>query len=231
MTKQEDTGRSDETSEKPAETIEEQAAEGEKYKPSARNMYGFIRDKWKNIDSDEDMKRIMWERLIQWRKEPTFQRIEKPTRLDRARALGYRAKPGFIVVRSRVRKGGLRKRTIKGGRRPKKKGMTKITMRKNIQVIAEERTAKKYQNMEVLASYWVGEDGKHKWYEVILVDPMMPTIRKDPKIKWVTNPANRGRVFRGLTPAGKKSRGIARGHGRGREKIRPSLGSHGRKGT
>jgi large subunit ribosomal protein L15e len=177
------------------------------------------------------MKRLMWERLVQWRKEPRFSRIDRPTRLDRARNLGYRAKPGYVIVRTRVRKGGLRKRTIKGGRRPKKKGIEKITMRKSIQIIAEERTNKRYQNMEVLASYWVGEDGKHKWYEIILVDPMHPVILKDPKISWIATPANRGRAFRGLTPAGRKSRGLVRGKGRGHEKVRPSIESHGRRGT
>jgi len=204
---------------------------GKKPKPDARNMYGFIRQKWKDFDSDEEMKRLMWERLIKWRKEPVFQRIDGPTRLDRARTLGYKAKPGFVMVRTRVRKGGLRKRTIRKGRRPKRKGIVKITMRKNTQVIAEERTAKKHPNMEVLASYWVGEDGKHKWYEIILIDPMQPSIIKDPKMSWITRPTNRGRAFRGLTPAGKKSRGLVRGKGRGREKVRPSLGAHGRKGT
>mgnify|MGYP000210641517 CR=1 FL=1 len=215
----------------PEETVEEIVEEEKKFEPAARNMYGFIREKWKNIDADEDMKHLMWERLIEWRKEPSFIRIDKPTRLDRARELGYRAKTGYTIVRARVRKGGLRKRTIKGGRRPKKKGMSKITMRKNVQVIAEERTAKHHPNMEVLASYWVGEDGRHKWYEVILVDPMQPAIKSDPKINWILRPANRGRAFRGLTPAGKKSRGLVRGKGLGHEKVRPSLGANKRKGT
>ena len=58
-------------------------------------------------------------------------------------------------------------------------------MAKNIQRIAEERTAKHYPNMEVLNSYWVGEDGKHKYYEIILVDPFHPVILSDRKINWI----------------------------------------------
>src|SRR2546426_204199 len=107
--------------------------------------------------------------------------------------------------------------------------LVKITMAKSIQRIAEERTAKHYPNMEVLNSYWVGEDGTHKYYEVILVDPKHPAIRNDPKINWICNPANRGRVFRGLTSAGKKGRGLLY-KGKGAEKIRPSIGSHDRTG-
>ena len=38
-----------------------------------------------------------------WRK--INRRVEKPTRIDRARSLGYKAKPGFVVARAKVRKG------------------------------------------------------------------------------------------------------------------------------
>lgn len=97
-------------------------------------------------------------------------------------------------------------------------GMHHIAPRKSLQRIAEERTARKYPNMEVLNSYWVGEDGKRKWFEVILVDPSHPVIKSDPSFKWLQNPSNRGRVFRGKTSAGKKSRGL-RKHGIGSEKA------------
>src|SRR2546428_11796914 len=116
-----------------------------------------------------------------------------------------------------------------GGRHPKRRGLVKITMAKSIQRIAEERTARHYPNLEVLNSYWVGEDGTHKYYEVILVDPQHPVIRNDPKINWICEPANRGRVFRGLTSAGKKGRGLLH-KGKGAEKVRPSIGSHDRLG-
>jgi large subunit ribosomal protein L15e len=177
------------------------------------------------------MKDLMWQRMVDWRKEGTFVRVDKPLRLDRARQLGYRAKQGFVIVRTKVRKGGLRKHRIKKGRRPKRKGILKITMRKSIQRIGEERVAKRYPNMEVLASYWVGEDGRHKWYEVILVDVNHPVIRADPKINWICDPKNSNRANRGLTPAGKKGRGLVRTRGMGVEKNRPSLRAHDRQGT
>ncbi len=167
--------------------------------------------------------------MVEWRRGNAFVRVERPTRIDRARELGYRAKQGYVVVRARVRRGGRRRPRPMGGRHPKRRGLVKITMAKSIQRIAEERTAKHYPNMEVLNSYWVGEDGTHKYYEVILVDPNHPAIRSDPKINWICNPANRGRVFRGLTSAGKKGRGLLY-KGKGAEKIRPSIGSHDRTG-
>ncbi len=201
-----------------------------KGRAGVRSMYHFVGEAWKDLDSDQ-MKGLMWQRLVDWRKEGTFVRVEKPTRLDRARSLGYKAKQGFVVVRCKVRKGGLRKHRIRKGRRPKRKGILKITMRKNIQRIAEERTSKRHPNMEVLASYWVGEDGRHKWYEVILVDPNHPVIRSDPKINWICSPKQADRAGRGLTPAGKKGRGLVRTRGMGAEKMRPSLGAHDRQGT
>ncbi|HEQ79047.1 MAG TPA: 50S ribosomal protein L15e [Euryarchaeota archaeon] len=191
-------------------------------------MYHYIREAWKTPD-DTYLKDLKKERLFQWRRESVFIRVERPTRIDRARELGYKAKQGYVVVRTRVRRGGLRKPTIRAGRRAKRKGISKITMGKSIRRIAEERTAKHYPNMEVLNSYWVGQDGRHKFYEVILVDPHHPVIKADSKINWICNPANRGRAFRGLTSAGKKGRGL-RNKGIGSEKHRPSIRAHQNKG-
>ncbi|RLF26484.1 MAG: 50S ribosomal protein L15e [Thermoplasmata archaeon] len=185
-------------------------------------MYSYIGELWKKPDTS--FKSPLKQRIIQWRKEESFVRVEKPLRIDRARALGYKAKQGYIVVRARVRRGGLRKPRIRGGRKPSARGLKKITPGKSVQRIAEERTAKRYPNMEVLNSYWVGEDGKYHYYEVILVDPSHPVIKNDPKINWICNPANRRRVLRGKTSAGKKGRGL-RHKGKGAEKVRPSIRS------
>ncbi len=167
----------------------------------------------------------LWrERLIAWRREPVTTKIERPTRIDKARSLGYKAKQGYIVVRQRVIRGGHRRPMIKGGRRPKRSGV-RLSLRKNYQQISEERVQKKYVNLVVLNSYWVAQDGKYYWYEVILVDPDHPVIKKDPKINWICAKKNRSRVFHGKTSAGKKGRGMA-GKGKGFEKARPSRRSN-----
>ncbi len=148
----------------------------------------------------------LWQkRLIEWRREPTTVRILKPTRLDRARALGYKAKQGIIVVRQRVPRGGHTRPRITGGRRPKTKRQ-RLSLEKSYKGIAEERASKKYKNCEVLNSYWVAKDGLHYWYEIILVDVSHPAMKKDKNLKWITQKQHRGRAFRGLTAAGKKSR-------------------------
>ena len=187
----------------------------------ARSFYSYIADAWKTYRDDDHLK-IRQARLYQWRREPVITRVERPTRLDRARGLGYKAKQGYIVVRTRVRRGSLRKVRPKMGLKPSAMGLEKITASKSIQRIAEERVFKKYPNMEVLNSYWVGEDGRHKYYEIILVDPVHPVIKNDPKISWIGAPGNTNRVYRGKTSAGQKGRGM-RGHGKGHEKNRPSI--------
>jgi large subunit ribosomal protein L15e len=161
------------------------------------------------------------ERLLTWRSEQTVTRLEHPTRLDRARALGFKAKGGFVIVRVRVRRGGQRKRAIIAGRRPKHKGVLRMTLKKSLRRIAEERAQKHYPNLEVLNSYWVGEDGKQKFFEILLLDPSSPDVLADPKLAWVAAPAQKGRVFRGLTSAGKEGRGL-RWKGKGTERFRPS---------
>jgi large subunit ribosomal protein L15e len=184
-----------------------------------KSMYEYIGDQWKKPDLS--YKSPQTQRLIQWRKEENFIRVDKPLRLDRARALGYKAKPGYIVARAKVRRGGLRKHAIRKGRKPSTRGIVKITAKKSTQRIAEERTAKRFPNMEVLNSYWVGEDGKHHYYEVILIDPFHPSIMKDPKVNWISNTTNTRRVQRGKTSAGRRGRGLHK-KGRGSEKSRPS---------
>ncbi len=149
-------------------------------------MYRYLKEAWKR-PKDSYIKEVMVQRAIVWRRQPSSVRIDKPTRLDRARGLGYKAKHGVIVVRTRVRRGGRRKLRPVLGRRQKRMGVKKFTPAKSKQLIAEERTARKYPNMEVLNSYWVWQDGRYKWYEVILVDPNHPAIKSDKDLGWIAN--------------------------------------------
>ena len=187
-----------------------------------KGMYYYLRQAWKKPE-----KTFLREKLIQWRKEHVIKKIEKPTRLDKARALGYKAKKGFVVVRVRIKRGGRKRPRPKKGRRSKR-----LTSRKTVKMsyrwVAEQRAQKKFSNLEVLNSYWVGKDGKNYFFEIILVDPSKPEIKSDRTIKWITKPANKKRVFRGLTSAGKKSRGLRK---KSPElKTRPSIRARRRQG-
>tara|TARA_Y100000310_G_scaffold344420_2_gene457092 strand:+ start:5861 stop:6436 length:576 start_codon:yes stop_codon:yes gene_type:complete len=178
-------------------------------------MYKYVRDIWKK--PKESLGEIWKARLIQWRRDPSTLRIKRPTRIDRARSLGYKAKKGYIMVRQRVLRGG-HKRYDVGKRRPKTSRM-RMVLEKNYKQIAEERANKSFKNCEILNSYWVGQDGKYIWHEIILVDKDSPSILADKKINWIAK--HKGRTYRGLTSAGKKTRGL-RNKGKGAEKLRPS---------
>ena len=183
-------------------------------------MYQYVRDAWKK--PKESLGQLWQQRLIEWRQGLATVRIERPTRIDRARSLGYRAKPGFIVVRQRVNRGGRQNPQIRHPRRPKAMSRRKdLTM--NYQGVAENRAAQKYPNCVVLNSYYAGQDGLNYWYEVILVDRANPSILADPKINWIA--AHKGRSERGLTSTGRRARGLMH-KGKGAEKMRPSLRAH-----
>jgi len=182
--------------------------------------YKYVARAWKRPEASF-VKELMWQRLIEWRRQPTVFRIEKPTRIDRARKLGYKAKQGFVVARVRVGRGGPRRQRPISGRRPKRMGVAKLKLAKSLRVVAEERAARKFPNLEVLNSYWIWEDGRSKWFEVIMVDPNHPAIQSDKDVNWICDSVHRGRVFRGLTSAGKEVRGLHH-RGRGAEKVQPS---------
>lgn len=183
-------------------------------------LYKEIQKLWKN--PKQNLGKGYQDKIIEWRKDPSTLRIERPTRIDRARSLGYKAKQGIFVVRQVMPRGSHTRPHDQAGRRPKTQRRL-LVLRKNYQQLAEERAIRKFPNCEVMNSYWVGEDGQNIWYEVIIVDVNHPRIVKDKKIN-----LKKGKAFKGTTSAGKKSRGL-RGKGKGFEKARPSRRAHDRK--
>ena len=177
-------------------------------------MYKYLRELWNRPRDSSEHKAL----IIELRREPATLRVEKPTRLDRARSVGYRAKQGVLVVRQRVSAGGHRTGKPAGGRKTKR-ATPRVALTKNHQQIAEERAGRKYPNCEVLNSYLLASDSKTHWYEVILVDRVHPAVVADEQLKAIAK--QRGRAQRGMTSAARKSRGL-RGKGKGFEKSRPS---------
>ena len=123
------------------------------------------------------------QRAVVWRNQNAVTRVEKPSRIARARRLGYKAKQGIIVVRMRVGTGGMRKQRPRGGRRPKHLGVTKIKADVSMKQVAERRVLERYPNMKLLGSYFLYKDGMHYWFEIILADPSHPRIAKDKEIR------------------------------------------------
>ena len=123
------------------------------------------------------------QRAVIWRNENAVTIVEKPSRIARARRLGYKAKQGIIVVRMRVGTGGMRKQRPRGGRRPKHLGVTKIKADVSMKQVSERRVLERYPNMKLLGSYFLYKDGMHYWFEIILADPSHPRIAKDKEIR------------------------------------------------
>jgi len=187
-----------------------------------KGFYKYLQQAWKKPD-----KELMRARTLVWRQGDSIVKVEKPLRLDRARTLGYKAKKGFIVARVRINRGGRTKTKPKKGRKGGKMTSKKV-LKMSYQWIAEQRAARKFTNLEVLNSYYIGKDGMNYYFEIIMIDPEASEIKSDSGINWICRSENRGRVFRGLTSAGKKSRGLlSKSH---EMKVRPSLRAWDRKG-
>src|SRR5512143_2622136 len=133
-------------------------------------------------------------KVIAWRAGPAMLKVDAPSNLAGARILGYKAKQGYIIVRTRVDKGRRTRRRSNGGRKHKNYYLF-VQPQMSHRAIAEQRVNRIYRNMEVLNSYWVGEDGNYKFFEVILADPAKPSVN-------VSSAIRQGKAFRGLTAAG-----------------------------
>ena len=166
------------------------------------------------------------QRLTTWRQEPIVVRVDRPTNIARARSLGYKAKPGVIVARVRIGRGRRRRPKPDLKRKPSKAGVF-FSPAKSLQRQAEEKASTKFENCEALNSYWVGEDGTHKFFEVILIDRAHPAVLGDRSFASIAR--QRGRAYRGMTSAGRKGRGLM-SKGIGAEKLRPSLRAHAKMG-
>ena len=134
----------------------------------AKGVYHYIGEIWK-----KPTRQLLQTRLIEWRAGGSIVKVVKPLRLDRARALGYKAKKGFVVFRVRVKRGGRKRTRHKHGRKSRKQHVRKI-LKMNYQWVAEIRAERNYPHLEVLNSYQIGKDGKNYFYEVIMIDPQRP---------------------------------------------------------
>jgi large subunit ribosomal protein L15e len=184
--------------------------------------YKYLEELWKKKQSDV-LNFILRLRTWEYRQLPTIHRVSRPSRPDKARRLGYKAKQGYVIYRIRIRRGG-RKRPVRKGiihGKIASQGINQLKPHRNHRAIAEERVGRAIGGLRVLNSYWCGQDATYKFFEVILVDTAHNAIRNDPRINWIVNPAHRHRENRGLTSAGKSHRGL-RVKGDKNNKKRPS---------
>ena len=67
--------------------------------------YKYLEEIWKKKQSDL-MRFVLRMRTWEYRQLPAIHRCSHPSRPEKARKLGYKAKQGFVVYRVRIRRGG-----------------------------------------------------------------------------------------------------------------------------
>ena len=109
----------------------------------------------------------------------------RPVDFKRAKSLGYKA--GMTIVIGRINRGGCKPSMVNHGRSTKKLLKRKNT-RLSLQNRVEKRISRRYKQLEVVNSYFVGKTGKYKWFEVLLSFDL-----------------KKGRAQRGLTSCARKN--------------------------
>ncbi len=112
-----------------------------------KSMYAFVREAWK-VPEKSGVKALLWNRMQEWRREGSVVRLEHPTRIDRARSLGYKANRALRlhVCRYAAVVAGRQGMSAHAGQHAWERT---VDGRKSIQRIAEERASKRFPNMEV----------------------------------------------------------------------------------
>ncbi|KAG0581743.1 hypothetical protein KC19_3G005400, partial [Ceratodon purpureus] len=124
--------------------------------------YKYIEELWRKKQSDV-LRFLLRVRCWEFRQLPGIVRVTRPSRPDKARRLGYKAKQGYVVYRVRVRRGG-RKRPVAKGivyGKPKNQGITQLKFQRNLRSVAEERAGRKLGGLRVLNSYWINQVCPH----------------------------------------------------------------------
>uniref|UniRef100_G1DG86 Ribosomal protein L15 n=1 Tax=Capra hircus TaxID=9925 RepID=G1DG86_CAPHI len=175
--------------------------------------YKYIQLLWRKKLSDV-MRSLLRVRCWPSRQLSALHRAPRPTRPDKARRLGYKPKQGYVIYRIRGRRGRRKRPVPKGATygEPVHHGVNQLKFARSLQSVAGGRPARPCGALRVLNSYWVGEDSTYKFFEVILIDPFHKAIRRNPDTQWITRPVHKHREMRGLTSAGRKSRGLGKGH-------------------
>merc|ERR1712093_442371 len=106
--------------------------------------YKYIEELWRKKKSDV-LSYLLRVRCWEYRQLPSIVRLVKPTRIDKARRMGYKAKQGLVIYRVRVRRGNRRNPVPKGivHGKPSSQGVTQIKASRNLRVVAEGRVGRK----------------------------------------------------------------------------------------
>ena len=100
--------------------------------------YKYLEELWRKKQSDL-LRFLLRVRCWQYRQLTSVHRAVRPTRPDKARRLGYKAKQGYVVYRVRVRRGGRKRKVPAGHKRgkPTNQGVTQLKFQRSLRSVAE----------------------------------------------------------------------------------------------
>lgn len=100
--------------------------------------YKYVQELWRKKQSDL-LRFLLRVRCWQYRQLNVLHRAPRPTRPDKARRLGYKAKQGFVIYRIRVRRGGRKRKARKGATygKPTNQGVNELKFQRSLQSVAE----------------------------------------------------------------------------------------------
>lgn len=100
--------------------------------------YKYLEELWRKKQSDL-LRFLLRVRCWQYRQLAGVHRAPRPTRPDKARRLGYKAKQGYVIYRVRVRRGGRKRKVRKGQKtgKPTNIGVTQLKFQRSLRSVAE----------------------------------------------------------------------------------------------
>ena len=100
--------------------------------------YKYLEELYKKKQSDL-LRFLLRVRCWQYRQLNTIHRAPRPTRPDKARRLGYKAKQGYVIYRVRIRRGGRKRKVPKGNThgKPVRQGVNKLKFQRSLRSVAE----------------------------------------------------------------------------------------------
>jgi len=100
--------------------------------------YKYLEELWRKKQSDL-LRFLLRVRCWQYRQLTAVHRAPRPTRPDKARRLGYKAKQGYVIYRVRVRRGGRKRKVPKGAQcgKPTNIGVTQLKFQRSLRSVAE----------------------------------------------------------------------------------------------
>ncbi|CAJ0764322.1 19225_t:CDS:2, partial [Entrophospora sp. SA101] len=120
--------------------------------------YKYLEELYKKKQSDV-LRFLLRVRCWEYRQLNVVHRASRPSRPDKARRLGYKAKQGYVIYRIRVRRGGRKRPVPKGATfgKPVNQGINQLKYQRSLKATAEERVGRRCSNLRVLNSYWVNQ--------------------------------------------------------------------------